>query len=147
MIAMEIEIMNTLNFNITYPNPIEFYNILSKIFNLEEKHNFLGKYFIESIFIYYRIIKYSPSVIASACVYLVMKYYQLDGYQKLYNNFIINEQYPEYVIKDAAKEIFFLLKNLKHVNLKFIRKKLGLSQYKKLAEIFDDKQDVEDEFE
>ena len=76
-----------------------------------------------------------------------MKYYKLDGYQKLYNNFIINEQFPEYIIKNEAKEISVLMKNLKHLNFKFIKKKLRLSQYKELAEIFDDKQAIEDEFE
>ena len=48
MLTMENEILKKLNFYIVCPNPIDFYNILSKMFNFEKKHYFLGNYFIES---------------------------------------------------------------------------------------------------
>ena len=83
----------------------------------------------------YQILKYSSSVIASSCAYLVMKYYRINGYQKLYNNFIINEQYPEDVIKDAAKEIYYLVDNLSKSKFKSVKKKYGLTQFESVSEI------------
>jgi cyclin B len=136
MLTMENEILKKLNFYIVCPNPIDFYNILSKMFNFEKKHYFLGNYFIESALVYYQILKYSSSVIACSCAYLVMKYYRIDGYQKLYNNFIINEQNPEDVIKDAAKEIYILVENLAKSKFKSVKKKFGLPQYENVSDMF-----------
>lgn len=135
MLTMENEILKKLNFFVVCPNPIDFYNILSKMFNFEKKQYFLGNYFIESALINYQILKYSSSVIASSCAYLVMKYFRINGYQKLYNNFIINEQYPEDTIKDAAKEIYTLVDNLSKTKLKSVKKKFGLTQFENVSEI------------
>ena len=135
MLTMENEILKRLNFFIVCPNPIDFYNILSKMFNFGKKQYYLGNYFIESALINYKILKYSSSVIASSCAYLVMKYYRINGYQKLYNNFIINEKYPEDVIKDAAKEIYCLVDNLPKSKFKSVKKKYSLFQFENVEEI------------
>ena len=135
MLTMENEILKRLNFFIVCPNPIDFYNILSKMFNFGKKQYYLGNYFIESALINYKILKYSSSVIASSCAYLVMKYYRINGYQKLYNNFIINEKYPENVIKDAAKEIYCLVDNLPKSKFKSVKKKYSFFQFENVEEI------------
>ena len=135
MLTMENEILKKLNFFIVCPNPIDFYNILSKMFNFEKKQYYLGNYFIESALVNYQILKYSSSVIASSCTYLVMKYYRINGYQKLYNKFIINEQFPEDVIKDAAKEIYVLVDNLSKSKFKSVKKKYSLTQFENVSEI------------
>ena len=135
MLTMENEILKKLNFFIVCPNPIDFYNILSKMFNFEKKQYYLGNYFIESALVNYQILKYSSSVIASSCTYLVMKYYRINGYQKLYNNFIINENNPEDVIKDAAKEIYVLVDNLSKSKFKSLKKKYSLTKFENVSEI------------
>ena len=135
MLTMENEILKKLNFFIVCPNPIDFYNILSKMFNFEKKQYYLGNYFIEAALINYPILKYSSSVIASSCAYLLMKYYKINGYQKLYNNFIVNEKCPEDVIKDAAKEIYFLVGNLSKSKFKSVKKKFSLTQFENVSEI------------
>ena len=106
------------------------------MFGFEKKHYCLGNYFIESALVYYQILKYSSSVIASSCAYLVMKYYRINGYQKLYNNFILNEQNPEDVIKDAAKEIYILVENLAKSKFKSVKKKFALAQYENVSDMF-----------
>ena len=135
MLVMENEILKKLNFFVVCPNPIDFYNILSKMFNFGKKQYYLGNYFIESALVNYQILKYSPSVIASSCAYLVMKYYRINGYQKLYNNFIIKEQYPEDVIKDAAKEIYTLVEILSRSRFKSVKKKFSLNQFENVSEV------------
>ena len=135
MLTMENEILKKLNFFIVCPNPIDFYNILSKMFNFEKKQYYLGNYFIEAALVNYPILKYSSSVIASSCAYLVMKYYKIDGYQILYNNFIVNEKCPEDVIKVAAKEIYFLVDNLSKSKFKSVKKKFSLTQFENVSEI------------
>ena len=135
MLTMENEILKKLNFFIVCPNPIDFYNILSKMFNFEKKQYYLGNYFIEAALVNYPILKYSSSVIASSCAYLVMKYYKIDGYQILYNNFIVNEKCPEDVIKDAAKEIYTLVEILSRSRFKSVKKKFSLTQFENVSEV------------
>ena len=135
MLKMENDILKKLNFNIVYPTPNDFYNILSKLYNLDKKQYYLGKYFIECVLIDYQMIKYSSSVIAAACVYLVMKYFGINGYQKLYSNFIINENNPENIIKDSAKDIYELVGNLSKSKLKTVKNKYGLTQFENVSEI------------
>ena len=135
MLKMENDILKKLNFNIVYPTPNDFYNILSKLYNFDKKQYFLGKYFIECVLIDYQMIKYSSSVIAAACVYLVMKYFGINGYHKLYSNFIINENNPENIIKDSAKDIYELVGNLSKSKLKTVKNKYGLTQFENVSEI------------
>ena len=135
MLKMENDILKKLNFNIVYPTPNDFYNILSKLYNFDKKQYYLGKYFIECVLIDYKMIKYSSSVIAAACIYLVMKYFGINGYQKLYNNFIINEDNPENIIKDSAKNIYELVRNLSKSKLKTVKNKYSLTQFENVSEI------------
>ena len=135
MIIMENEVLKQLNFNIIFPTPNDFYNILSKLYNFNKKQYFLGKYLIESALIDYQMIKYSASIISAAVVYLVMKYHGINGYQKLYNKYIVNQNNPENIIKGAAQEIYSLVENLSKSNLTMVKNKYGLNQFENVSEI------------
>ena len=124
MLKMENEILKN-----------DFYNILSKLYNFEKKQYFLGKYFIESVLIDYKMIKYSGSIISAASTYLVMKYFGINGYQKLYSKYVIKEDNPESVIKDTAKEIYLLIENLSKSKYKSVKNKYGLTQFENVSEI------------
>lgn len=135
MLKMENEILKNLNFNILSPNSNDFYNILSKFFNLNKKQYYLGKYFIESSLLDYKMIQYPQSVIAVACIYFVMKYFGLNGYQILYNKYVVNAPCPEDAIKDSAKEIYSLVENLSNSRLNNVKNKYGLTQFESVSEI------------
>ena len=135
MLKMENEILKKLNFKIVFPTSNDFYNILSKLYNFEKKQYFLGKYFIESVLIDYKMIKYSGSIISAASTYLVMKYFGINGYQKLYSKYVIKEDNPESVIKDTAKEIYLLIENLSKSKYKSVKNKYGLTQFENVSEI------------
>ena len=112
MSDMENKIIAKLNFYLISPNPLDFYNLLFQFFSFEKKHYSLGVFFIESALTSYQILKYSSSVIACSCAYIIMKYYKYEDYKKLYNNFILNENDSKKVIQTAAKDIFNISKNL-----------------------------------
>jgi cyclin B len=135
MLIMENEILKKLNFNIVFPTSNDFYNILSKLYNFNKKQYYLGKYLIESVLIDYNMIKYSASIISAACIYLVMKYFGINGYQKLYNKYIINQNNPENVIKEAAQEICLLVENLSKSKLTTVKNKYRLNQFENVSEI------------
>ena len=129
LIDMEKKVLKLLNFNIIAPTPNDFYNIITKAFCFDQKQFYLGKYFLESSLIDYRMIKYSSSVIGVSCAYIVMKFFGIDNYKILYKNEVVNEICPQKVIKEAARDICFLVKNLSQSTLKAVKDKYSLNHF------------------
>ena len=134
---MENDILLKLKFNIICPTPLDFYNIVSKAFNFDERKYFLGKYFMESCLIDYNFIKYSASVIGIACAYITMKFFGDHSYKELYSNKILNEIKPKKVIKDAAREICISVNKIHNSNLQSVRNKYSLPNYLNVAQYCD----------
>ena len=139
LIEMEIQVLKVLNFNIIAPTANDFYNIIAKAFNFDNIQFYLGKYFLESSLIDYRMIRYSSSVLAVSCAYIVMKFFAINNYKNLYSNEIIKENCPQKVIKDAAREICFLVRNLSQSTLKAVKDKYSLPQFLNVAQYCEQK--------
>ena len=129
LIEMEKKVLKVLNFNIVAPTANDFYNIITKAFGFDQKQFYLGKYFLESSLIDYRMIKYSSSVIGVSCAYIVMKFFGIDNYKILYKNEVVNEICPQKAIKEAARDICFLVKNLSQSTLKAVKDKYSLNHF------------------
>ena len=134
LLEMENNILKILNFNIMSPTSNDFYNIIVKAFNFDKKQFYLGKYFLESSLIDYQMIKFSSSVIAVSCAYIVMKFYGFSNYKILYSNNVVRDECPQKVIKDCAREIYYLVKNLAQSTLKAVKDKYSLSQFLNVAQ-------------
>ena len=131
---MESHILKVLKFNILSPTSNDFYKIIAKVFNFNKQQFLVGKYFLESSLIDYQILKYSPSVIAVACAYIVMKFFSINNYKCLYSNNVIKENYPEKVIKFASRELCFLVKDLSQSTLRAVKDKYSLPEFLKVAQ-------------
>ena len=129
LIDMEKKVLKLLNFNIVAPTANDFYNIIAKAFDFDPKQFYLGKYFLESSLLDYRMIKYSSSVIGVSCAYIVMKFFGINNYKILYKNEVVKEACPQKVIKEAARDICFLVKNLSQSSLKAVKDKYSLHQF------------------
>ena len=139
LIDMETHVLKVLSFNIVSPTSNDFFNIIAKAFNFDNRQFFLGKYFLESSLIDYQMIKYSSSVIAVSCAYIVMKFFGINNYKCLYSNDVIKENCPQKVIKEAAREICFLVKNLSQSTLKAVKDKYSLPQFLNVAQYCEQK--------
>ena len=139
LIEMETHILKVLNFNIVSPTSNDFFNIIAKAFNFDKRQFFLGKYFLESSLIDYQMIKYSSSVIAVSCAYIVMKFFGINNYKCLYSNDVIKENCPQKIIKEAAREICFLVKNLSQSTLKAVKEKYSFAQFLNVAQYCEQK--------
>ena len=129
LIEMEKKVLKVLDFNIVAPTSNDFYNIIAKAFGFDQRQFYLGKYFLESSLIDYRMINYNPSVIAVACAYIVMKFFGIDNYKILYKNEVVNDPCPQKIIKEAARDICTLVKNLSESTLKAVKDKYSLNQF------------------
>ena len=139
LLEMENNVLKILNFNIVSPTSNDFYNIITKAFNFDKKQFYLGKYFLESALIDYQMIKYSSSVIAVSCAYIVMKFFGINNYKILYSNDVVMEKCPQKIIKEAAREICYLVKNLSQSTLKAVKDKYSLSQFLNVAQYCEQK--------
>ena len=139
---MENDILNALNFELLYPSPIKFYEILSFKFNFDKFHHLLGKYLMESFLIDLNWINYKPSVISCACIYIVMKYGKKENYQEAYNkkyynlnesNFFCSKFNNEYDIKECAKNICSYVDNINKTCFLSCKKKYVTKENEKVS--------------
>ena len=144
MIKMEYDILKVLNFNLLFPSSNSFFEFLALNFNFSKKFFFMGKYLMESFLIDIKYIKYKASVIASACAYIVMKFYKMDLYQESYDKkyYILNdnEELPlGHGVKDCAQDICFLIDNIKSSNYLATFKKYSKNDFESVALIIENK--------
>ena len=134
---MENDILMKLEFNIISPSALDFYNAISKAFKLDLKQYLLGKYFLESSLLDYQLLRYAPSVIGISCVYITMKFFGFPNYKDLYSKDMLNEIEPQKVIKDAARDICFFVRNLHNSNLRAVKNKYSLPENLNIAHYCD----------
>ena len=138
LLRIEKDILKTINYNVLPPSKEDFYNIIAKAFEFGEKQYYLGKFFMENSLIDYNMIKYPSSVIAVACSYIVMKFFKIENYKKLYSTRIIYDKCPQKIIKDSARELCFLVKNLNNSEFKAIKKKYSSDKFFNVAQYCND---------
>lgn len=143
LLNMEIDVMQTLNFDIFSPTPEDFYDVISKTFEFTRKQHLLGSYLLDSSLIIYSLLKFQPSVIAVSCAYIVMKFFGINGYKGLYSSTftkISTKKERENIIKNCAREICFFIKKLSSSNtLKSTKEKYSLNEFGNVAELMDAK--------
>ena len=94
---------------------------------------------MENSLIDYNMVKYPSSVIAVACAYIVMKFFGIDNYKILYKNEVVNDPCPQKIIKEAARDICFLVKNLSQSTLKAVKDKYSLNQFLNVVQFCEQK--------
>ena len=139
VIHMENEVLKVLNFSLLYPSPIKFYEYLSVNFGFDKKMHLMGKYLMESFLVDLKYIKYKPSIISSACIYIVMKFFKKKNYQESYNNKFYslitdeNAKYSEHDVKDCAKDICLFVDNISKTKFLSCQKKYAKPELEKVS--------------
>jgi G2/mitotic-specific cyclin 2 len=70
ILSAERFILSTLNFNLSYPNPMNFLRRISKADNYDIQSRTIGKYLMEISLVDHRFMAYRPSHVAAAAMYL-----------------------------------------------------------------------------
>ncbi len=70
ILAAEKYVLTTLNFDLSFPNPMNFLRRVSKADNFDVEARTVGKYFIEIACVEHRLLHFGPSMIAAAGIYL-----------------------------------------------------------------------------
>lgn len=140
LLNVEIDVMQTLNFEIFFPTAEDFYGIISKTYDFTKKQYFLGEYLLDTSLIDYNLLKFQPSVISASCSYIVMKFFGIKEYKSLYSSIYTKmdcKKKREKAIKDCAKEICLLIKQLySSASFRFVKKKYSLLEFGNVSELF-----------
>ena len=134
---MEKKIMKVLNFDILYPTSLEFYNILSKEFNLNTEQHYLGEYFLCNSLVNYSMLKYKNSTIAKACIYIAMKKFNLPEYKQLFNSKLNNGETSKIDIKPCARDLCFFVEALSKSSLRATHDKYSSEKFLNVASLCD----------
>jgi len=135
ILLMEQTMLNTLNFNITHPSPLHFLRRYSKAGGSDYSLHTLCKYLIEMVLIDIKFLKYAPSLLAAASVYLGRA---MIGKSPLWTPTLYHySTYSEAVVRECALEMNDLLKKMRNSNatLKAIWKKYSQPKFGQVAEL------------
>lgn len=130
ILQMELNILINLDYDILIPSPLQFFELITKYFNLNQREYYFGRYLIESFLIDYKSVKYLPSLIACTAGYIVMKFFKYKNYQQIYNG-IFSPNMTQ--LKECAKKMCFLIDNLQNSNLNSVKKKFARKEYHQVS--------------
>jgi hypothetical protein len=136
ILKMEYEILKTLDFSITSPSALRFLEVYLEVgqIKIEESQLLFAKYLLELFLIEYRMLKYPPSWIAAATLYIslkVKKFNSVDITKKIELSKITG--YTEDKIKECARDICIILDNTERSSLQAVRNKYSLPKFLEVA--------------
>ena len=126
ILEMEWEILKILEFNITTASPLRFLEIIfQKCVKLNDEIIFMSRYLIELVLMDYKMIKYNPSIIAGACLYVAIK---IKNYER---NVEISRIicYSEEKLKECAKDILIIYEKEELTELRTLKIKYSSGRY------------------
>jgi G2/mitotic-specific cyclin-B, other len=137
ILAMEVDILQTLEFNITMPSSWRFLQHYSKLIGYEKGIEFyLSEYLIELGLLNCKMLKYTPSMMACGALYLTMK---ITKKPVAWPTCI---KYTENEIRQCAKDLCNELQNNEKMNdkgeknaLRALKKKFSAPKFCEVSKI------------
>lgn len=139
--AMELDILVTLEFNITFPTSLRFSEFFHHFIKYSKVVFNFAMFLLELSIVDYKMLKYKSSLIASAVIYVSTKLLHKENIsfnecieidlEKLYDL----SGYSEEEIKDCAKDVCLIYDNSEKTGLFAIRKKYSLPKFDEVSKI------------
>ncbi|KAI9768366.1 MAG: G2/mitotic-specific cyclin [Geoglossum simile] len=136
ILSAERFVLSALNYDLSYPNPMNFLRRISKADNYEIHTRTLGKYLLEISLLDHRFMCYQPSHIAAAAMYLsrlILERGEWDASLTHYSGYTEAEIKPvfklmvDYLARPVAHEAFFK----KYASKKFLKSSILTRQWVK----------------
>merc|ERR1719171_502487 len=121
ILAMEITMLNTLEFHLTLPSPVAFLERFAKVNKCDEVQLNLARYAMELCLTDMKMLRYCPSHLAASAIFLSNKL--LRRHPAWPASLIKHTRYTENVIKSCAKEMCCLVEQADRNSLTAVRKK------------------------
>ena len=132
---MEIKVIQNLECDILAPTAEEFFSINADYFEFTEIQKYFGQFFLDASLIDYHLLKYKQSTIAVACGYIVIKFFNLNGANLIVDN--TNQGVNAKEVKDCAKDLCLLMRNLWDSFLRATKNKYFSDKYLNVAQLYE----------
>lgn len=100
ILDLEYEVLRTLEFNVTFPSSFRFLQRFAKLLRADQKTLYLAWYLIELPLIEYKMLKYKPSLISAAAIYVAFRMLK----KEIKPSFSVTS-YSEQQIRPCAKDL------------------------------------------
>ncbi|KAJ9157772.1 G2/mitotic-specific cyclin-B [Pleurostoma richardsiae] len=136
ILSAERFILSTLNYDLSYPNPMNFLRRISKADNYDIQSRTIGKYLMEISLLDHRFMAYRPSHVAAAAMYLarlILDRGEWDETIAYYAGYTEEEIEPvfhlmvDYLARPVVHEAFFK----KYASKKFLKASILTRQWAK----------------
>ncbi|RDL41959.1 A cyclin [Venustampulla echinocandica] len=136
ILSAERYVLTALNYDLSYPNPMNFLRRISKADNYDIQTRTLGKYLMEISLLDHRFMSYLPSHVAAASMYLarlILERGEWDATLTHYSGYDEEEIEPvfklmvDYLARPVAHEAFFK----KYASKKFLKASILTRQWAK----------------
>lgn len=131
ILALEYDILKTLEFNITICSSNKFFEYMCQYFSLSEKDVSLGRYFLEIFLLDNRMNKYMPSLVSCTVGYMVLKMKKYENYHDVYKFTTLGEV----KLKECVRDICFLVENIGNSSLQAVRQKFSTKEMHEASKI------------
>jgi len=133
VLQMEQFILKTLNYDLNPPSAYRFLMRYSKRLSPGTRAHNMSLYLIELALMEYKFLKYRPSILASAALYLSNRLLNKDNMwdQKIGDHI----GYKEPMIKPCAKELAAIMQGVVKTSLQAVKRKYSLPQYMEVSNI------------
>ena len=131
ILQMENDMLATLQYNITVPSSLRYLELYNYHLKLDESSFMFCRYLLELFLVDYKMLKYNPTLLASASLYITLKITKKGEVEKICSL----TEYSEERLRDCAKDICLILDNVEKANLQAVRKKFSLSKFLEVAKI------------
>ncbi|KAH8177575.1 G2/mitotic-specific cyclin-B [Sarocladium implicatum] len=143
ILSAERFVLSTLNYDLSYPNPMNFLRRVSKADNYDIQSRTIGKYLMEISLLDHRFMEFRPSHVAAGAMYLarlMLDRGEWDATLAYYAGYTEEELDPvvqlmvDYLARPVVHEAFFK----KYASKKFLKASMLARQWaKKNAPMFD----------
>lgn len=134
VINMENQILKRLKFELSAPSILRFIERFSKLTSCSEYVQSLALYFAELLLLDYNMLRFLPSLIASACVYLAIK--ATKGCAPAWTDTIRSQsEHSEEEVKNCAKELLESLKNHEKAGTQATKKRFSSKKNNEVSKI------------
>ncbi|KAI0318765.1 cyclin-like protein [Amylostereum chailletii] len=124
-------ILKTLEWNMSYPNPIHFLRQVSKADEYNEQVRTIAKYLMEIECVEWRLIAVPPSLLAAASIWLARLMLRCEDWMA---NLVHYSSYPESTLISTANLMLnYILKPIRHPSF---YKKYASKKYMKVRDIW-----------
>ena len=133
VLEMEGKLLSTLKFQLTAPSSFRFYERFAQLAKVGEKARHLGCYLLELSLIEYKMMRYTPSMLACGALYVAMR---SEGNERWSEALVRSSRYEQQAVKNCAAELAMLAAPLhEKIALTAARRKYTLTKYGEVARV------------